>query len=70
MAAFLLLLAWIGFRILRSIWLYALLALACYQLGVNSQQNQKTKTSRAVASAAKPAAARGYIDAPGFHFHD
>ncbi len=70
MPAFLFLFAWIGVRILRSVWLYALLALACYQFGVSSQQIQRMKSSRAVASSAKRATARGYIDAPGFHFHD
>ncbi len=67
MAAFLF--ASIGFRILRRTWLYALLAIASYQLGADSTARPHANALRSSVLMPSHTPSRGYINAPGFHFN-
>ncbi len=60
----------IGVRIVRRTWLYALLAIASYQLGASSAARTKTSAVRGAQAQASRAPSRGYINAPGFYFDD
>ena len=68
MAAFLF--ASIGIRIVRRIWFYALLAIASYQLGANSAAHPQANACHRSVLMPSHAPARGYINAPGFHFDE
>ena len=58
-------------RVLRRVWLYALLAIASYQLGARSAEPPpQASVVRGTKVLAKHAPSRGYINAPGFHFDD
>ena len=65
------LLASTAVRILRHVWLYALLAIASYQIGARSAEPPtQASVVRGAKVLAKRAPSRGYINAPGFHFDD
>ena len=60
----------IGVRIVRRIWLYALLAVVSYQLGASSVERSRASSVRGSQAQAARVPSRGYINAPGFHFDD
>ena len=55
------------FSLLRRVWLYAVIAIAGYQLGAHHADQV---APRVAAPQVRHGGGQGYIKAPGFHFND